>query len=61
MGVLASELNVSAVLGPRGVIGEYIDDFEPRSSQLGMAALIDEAIGLGDELVDAVREELKAK
>ena len=51
MGALASELDVSAVLGPGGVIGDYIDDFEPRDSQLGMAALIDEAIGLGESRV----------
>jgi ATP-dependent DNA helicase DinG len=51
MGALASELDVSAVLGPDGIIGDYIDDFEPRDSQLGMAALIDEAIGLGESRV----------
>ena len=44
MGRLASELDVAAVLGEGGVIGEHIADFEPRASQLGMAELIAEAI-----------------
>jgi len=51
MGELASELDVAAVLGRDGIIGEHIADFEPRASQLGMAALIDEAIGLGESRV----------
>lgn len=51
MGKLASELDVAAVLGAGGVIGQYIDDFVPRDSQLGMAQLIDEAIALGESRV----------
>jgi len=51
MGKLASELDVAAVLGADGVIGQYIDDFVPRDSQLGMAKLIDEAIALGESRV----------
>ena len=51
MGKLASELNVESVLGDGGVIGEYIDDFESRASQLGMAELIDEAISLGESRI----------
>ena len=51
MGELASELDVAAVLGRDGVIGEYIDGFEPRDSQLGMAQLIDQAIKLGESRV----------
>ncbi len=48
MGQLSTELNVGSVLGSDGVIGEYITDFQPRASQLGMAELIDEAIALGE-------------
>jgi ATP-dependent DNA helicase DinG len=48
---LASELDVAAVLGSGGVIGEYIDDFEPRASQLAMAELIAEAMALGESRV----------
>lgn len=51
MGELANELDVVAVLGRDGLIGEHIVDFEPRQSQLGMAELIDEAIGLGESRV----------
>jgi len=51
MGELANELDVAAVLGRDGLIGEHIVDFEPRQSQLGMAALIDEAIGLTESRV----------
>ena len=51
MGALATELDVEAVLGSDGVIGEHIDGFEPRSSQLGMARLIDEAIALGESRI----------
>jgi ATP-dependent DNA helicase DinG len=51
MGGLANELDVSAVLGNGGIIGEFIDDFEPRESQLGMSELIDQAIRLGDSRV----------
>jgi ATP-dependent DNA helicase DinG len=51
MGELASELDVDAVLGQDGLIGEYITDFEPRESQLGMATLIDQAIALGESRV----------
>ncbi len=41
---LASELEVAAILGEDGIIGEQIDDFRPRQSQLGMAELINWAI-----------------
>ena len=51
MGRLASELDVAAVLGDGGIIGEYIDDFEPRASQLGMAELIAAAIAAGESRV----------
>ncbi len=51
MGELAAELNVESVLGSGGIIGEYIDDFQPRASQLGMAELIDEAIALGESRI----------
>ncbi|UCH40895.1 MAG: ATP-dependent DNA helicase, partial [Gammaproteobacteria bacterium] len=51
MGKLATELDVAAVLGRDGVIGDCIDGFEPRDSQLGMAQLIDEAIALGESRV----------
>ena len=48
MAELATELNVAAVLGEDGIIGEHIADFESRASQLGMAELISETIALGD-------------
>ena len=48
---LDSELDVNRVLGKDGVIGQYIDGFESRESQLGMAQLIDEAIALGESRV----------
>jgi ATP-dependent DNA helicase DinG len=51
MGELANEIDVAAVLGPDGVIGEYINDFESRASQLAMAELIAEAIALGESRV----------
>jgi ATP-dependent DNA helicase DinG len=51
MAELATELTVSAVLGPDGIIGEHITDFESRASQLGMAELISEAIALGESRV----------
>ncbi len=51
MAELATELDVEAVLGAGGVIGEWIDDFEPRESQLGMARLIEQAIRLGESRV----------
>ena len=51
MAELATELNVDAVLGHDGIIGEHITDFESRSSQLGMAELISEAIALGESRV----------
>ena len=51
MAELASELNVAAVLGEDGIIGEHITDFESRASQLGMAELISEAIALGESRV----------
>ena len=41
---LSTELDVDAVLGTGGIIGEQIDDFKPRQSQLEMARLIDESI-----------------
>jgi len=41
---LASELEVAEILGEDGIIGEQIDDFRPRQSQLGMAELINQAI-----------------
>ena len=51
MGELATEIDVAAVLGPDGVIGDYINDFESRASQLAMAELIAEAIALGESRV----------
>ena len=51
LGELATELNVDSVLGSDGIIAEHIDDFQPRTSQLGMAHLIDEAIALGESRV----------
>jgi ATP-dependent DNA helicase DinG len=51
MAQLANELDVAAVLGPDGVIGEFISDFESRASQLAMAELIAEAIALGESRV----------
>jgi len=48
---LAAELNVESVLGSDGIIAEHIEDFQPRSSQLGMAHLIDEAIALGESRI----------
>ena len=51
MSELASELDVGSVLGSDGLIGQSIDGFEPRASQLGMAELIDEAIALGESRV----------
>ena len=51
MAELASELNVAAVLGEDGIIGEHITGFESRASQLGMAELISEAIALGESRV----------
>ena len=44
---LSSETNVDAILGPDGIIGEAIDDFQPRQSQIEMARLIDQAIADG--------------
>ena len=51
MAELASELDVAGVLGAGGVIGEHIDGFESRDSQLAMAELIAEAIRLGESRV----------
>ena len=51
MGELAAELNVESVLGSGGIIGETINDFQPRSSQHGMAQLIDQAIALGESRI----------
>ncbi len=51
MAELAGELNPDDVLGDGGIVGEFIDDFQPRQSQLGMARLIDEAIALGESRI----------
>jgi ATP-dependent DNA helicase DinG len=51
MAELANEIDVAAVLGPDGIIGEHINDFESRASQLAMAELIAEAITLGESRV----------
>jgi ATP-dependent DNA helicase DinG len=51
MAQLATELDVAAVLGTDGIIGEHIDDFESRASQLAMAEMIAEAIALGESRV----------
>ena len=51
MAELANELDVAAVLGPDGIIGEQVDGFESRASQLAMAELIAEAISLGESRV----------
>ncbi len=48
---LASELDINGVLGAGGSIGEFIADFKPRASQLGMAELINQAIALGESRV----------
>ena len=41
---LSTETNVDTILGPEGTIGEEIDDFQPRQSQLEMARLISQSI-----------------
>ncbi len=51
MAELAQEIDIDAVLGDNGILGELIDGFEPRASQIGMARLIDEAIALGESRV----------
>ncbi len=51
MAILASELDVDAVLGANGIIGEQIDNFKPRASQLAMAQLIDQAIAAGESRI----------
>ena len=51
MAELAAELSVDRVLGEGGLAGEWIDDFEPRQSQLQMARLIEQAIALGESRV----------
>jgi ATP-dependent DNA helicase DinG len=51
MAELATELDVEAVLGEDGIIGEHITNFESRASQLSMAELISEAIALGESRV----------
>lgn len=51
MSTLSSELDVDAVLGADGIIGEQIDDFKPRASQLAMARLIDQAIADGESRI----------
>lgn len=44
MAELASQLDVNAVLGERGIIEQHIPGFQPRASQLAMAELIHHAI-----------------
>jgi ATP-dependent DNA helicase DinG len=51
MARLDSELDVAAVLGSGGIIGEHIDGFESRASQLAMGELIAEAIALGESCI----------
>jgi len=51
MAELAQELDVAAVLGDAGILGDLIAGFEPRASQIGMAQLISEAIALGESRV----------
>ena len=51
MAHLDSELDVAAVLGSDGIIGEHIAGFESRASQLAMAELIAEAIALGESRI----------
>ena len=51
MAELANELDVAAVLGSNGIIGEHINDFESRASQLAMAELIAQAVALGESRV----------
>ena len=51
MSRLANELDVDKVLGKDGIIGEQIDNFEARESQLGMARLIAEAIASSESRV----------
>ncbi len=51
MAELATELDVAAVLGSDGVIGEHIHDFESRDSQLAMAELIAQSVALGESRV----------
>ncbi len=48
---LSSELDVAAVLGRDGIIGDFIDGFETRDSQVDMAEKITEAISLGESRV----------
>ena len=51
MAELATELTPDDVLGDGGIVGEFVEDFQPRQSQLGMARLIDEAIALGESSI----------
>ena len=51
MARLSTELDVESVLGEDGVIGELIQNFNPRASQIGMARLIEEAIALGESRI----------
>ena len=51
MAELATEVDVAAVLGANGIIGEHVEGFESRASQLAMAELIAEAIALGESRV----------
>ncbi len=48
---LSTELDVAAVLGHDGIIGEHIEGFESRASQLAMAELIAEAIAQGESRI----------
>ena len=51
---LSTETDVDAILGSEGIIGEAIDDFQPRQSQLEMARLINQAIaGSKSYLIEA--------
>jgi len=51
MARLSTELDVEAVLGEAGIIGEMIPNFNPRESQIKMARVIEEAIQLGESRV----------
>jgi ATP-dependent DNA helicase DinG len=54
MPALATELTVDKVLGANGVIGEQIDNFVPRDSQLAMSRLIADAMAHGNhEIIEA--------
>ncbi|MFT5504183.1 MAG: ATP-dependent DNA helicase DinG [Gammaproteobacteria bacterium] len=54
MPALATELTVDKVLGINGVIGEQIENFVPRESQLAMSRVIADAIDQGNhEIIEA--------